>query len=523
MWNILRRELLEMSRRRGSHAPRWVAAGLLMGGFAWAWWSLRILPNQAGPGLFGLLGRCTVLLIWLGAPLMTADVIARERREGTLGLLWLTPLTPGQVILAKTAAEALRAGVMLMATVPVMVLPMLLGGVGWPEVIRLVLMAGAALALALASGVAASAIWRGWLTVRLGAVGMNMLALFLFVLGHQLTWAIPQWRQLMAAGLETGLVEILLRRLTQGLQQVHATWRILDRGILPFHPPVSWVAVMRAGWLAIACGGLAIATSWMAAWALKRAMAREAGAEPGPNRWEARWHRLMKWSPAVIGVAWVLAAAVDWPTVDFLRDLGWVANGWIGMLAVMAGVGWIHRERRLGSWELLAVIPGGAVERIRERWKESAVWLISGWGLLALAHGIGIAAVRLDAARYPWWLPGWLMGQALEGVVLAWAGCWWGACLGIRIRRTGLAVLLGGVGLWLAGRFAQEIVGWGLGHWDMQWTGALAEPWPTPRGKELRGVDVLGGWLAGLTMWCVLGAVGRWRVLRTAREPQGLG
>ena len=523
MWNILRRELREMSRRRGSHAPRWVAAGLLMGGFAWAWWSLRILPDQAGPGLFGLLGRCTVLLIWLMAPLLTADVIAREKREGTLGLLWLTPLTPGQVIVAKTAAEALRAGVMLVAIVPVMVLPMLLGGVGWPEVIRLLLISGAALALALASGVAASAIWRGWWSVRLGAVGMNLLALILFVAVHQLTWAIPQWRQAVSAGVGIGLDDVLLRRLTVGWQQVQGTWRILDRGRMPFHPPVSWVAVVRAGWLALACAGLALFTSGCAARALKLSMAREARGEVGSRRLGDRWRRGMKWSGTGVGAGFVVGALVDWPTVDLLRDLGWMGNGGIGALAVVAGVDWIHRERRSGSWELLAVIPGGAGERIRERWRQSAVWLFAGWGLLALANAIALAAVWRDAVRYPWWLPGWFMGQAVEGFVLAWVGCWWGACVGIRIRRTGLALLLGGLGLWLAGRLTQEMVGWGLGHWDMQWIGALAEPWPTTRRQELRGVDVLGGWLAGLTMWIALGEMGRRVVLRTAREPQGLG
>lgn len=494
-----------------------------MGGFAWAWWSLRILPELAGPGLFGLLGRCTVLLIWLGTPLLTADVIAREKREGTLGLLWLTPLTPGQVIVAKTAAEALRAGVMLMAIVPVMVLPMLLGGVGWPEVIRLLLMSGAALALALASGVAASAIWRGWMAVRLGAIGMNLGALILFVGVHQLTWAIPQWRQAMAAGFETGLVEILMRRFTLGWHQVEGAWRILARGGLPFHPPVSWVAVVRAGWLAVACGGLALSTSWIAARALKLSMAREAREQVGSRGADGRSMIWMRWGWIGVGAISVMGVWVDWPTVDFLRDLGWLGNGWIGMLAVMAGVDWIHRERRWGSWELLAVIPGGARERIRERWRQAVGWWLSGWGLLAIAHGIAVAAVFRDAGRYPWWLPGWFIGQALEGMVLALAGCWWGACLGIRIRRTGMAMLLAGTGLWVAGRLTQEMVGWGLGRWDMEWTGPLFEPWPTPRSPDPRVVDVLGGWLAGLGMWLVLGILGRRQVMRTANEPQGLG
>ena len=68
---------------------------------------------------------------------MTADCISRERREGTLGLLFLTPLTVLDVIAGKAAIHVLRALTLFLAALPVLVLPLVLGGVEW----RWVLMA----------------------------------------------------------------------------------------------------------------------------------------------------------------------------------------------------------------------------------------------------------------------------------------------------------------------------------------------------------------------------------------------
>ncbi|MDA7916010.1 ABC transporter permease [Verrucomicrobia bacterium] len=67
---------------------------------------------------------------------LTADSISFEKREGTLGLLLLSNLSPIEIVLGKLASGGLRFLVLLMAMIPFMMLPLLKGGVTWVEVIR---------------------------------------------------------------------------------------------------------------------------------------------------------------------------------------------------------------------------------------------------------------------------------------------------------------------------------------------------------------------------------------------------
>ena len=84
-------------------------------------------------------------------PLMTADCVSREKREGTLGLLFLTPLTVLDVIASKAAIHVLRALTLFLAAWPILGLPLVLGGVDW----RWVLLAAVSLANAVLLGIAA--------------------------------------------------------------------------------------------------------------------------------------------------------------------------------------------------------------------------------------------------------------------------------------------------------------------------------------------------------------------------------
>ena len=56
----------------------------------------RMVDNAAsvnqGGRLFGYFNTLLFFTIWILVPLVTADCISSERREGTLGLLFLTPL-----------------------------------------------------------------------------------------------------------------------------------------------------------------------------------------------------------------------------------------------------------------------------------------------------------------------------------------------------------------------------------------------------------------------------------------------
>src|SRR5436309_15203095 len=89
-------------------------------------------PNLGGE-LFAALHLTLFIAIWILVPLLTADCLSRERREGTLGLLFLTPLSSRGVVIGKSLIHALRAATMLLATLPILALPFLIGGVSWQE------------------------------------------------------------------------------------------------------------------------------------------------------------------------------------------------------------------------------------------------------------------------------------------------------------------------------------------------------------------------------------------------------
>jgi ABC-type transport system involved in cytochrome c biogenesis permease component len=69
----------------------------------------------------------------------TTDCLSREKREGTLGLLFLTNLKGHDVVLGKLAATSLGSFYALLAAVPVLAVPLLMGGVSSGEFWRMVL------------------------------------------------------------------------------------------------------------------------------------------------------------------------------------------------------------------------------------------------------------------------------------------------------------------------------------------------------------------------------------------------
>ena len=76
------------------------------------------------------------ILAWLAFPFVvleglrnTADSLSAEKREGTLGLLFLTDLKGYDVVLGKFFASSLTSFYALLAMIPALAIPVLLGGV----------------------------------------------------------------------------------------------------------------------------------------------------------------------------------------------------------------------------------------------------------------------------------------------------------------------------------------------------------------------------------------------------------
>jgi ABC-type Na+ efflux pump permease subunit len=155
VWPVVQRELRETARRPFNHWLR--AAGAGIGVVVFCFVSAMQAPASfVGIQLFNNIHLLLLFLICAIVPAITADSIARERREGTLGLLFMTPLTASAIVLGKILARVLRAFTLWLALLPLLAIPFIYGGITWANVEDIVLIELCAAMLCLAAGVVAS-------------------------------------------------------------------------------------------------------------------------------------------------------------------------------------------------------------------------------------------------------------------------------------------------------------------------------------------------------------------------------
>src|SRR5690242_2181754 len=111
---VIGRELRCESRRPVNHLLRVVAAGALFLVMASLVLGARLGLARLGPTLFAALRETSVVGFWILVPVMSADCISREKREGTLDLLFLTPLTFLDVIFGKAGVHMIRAATLFL-------------------------------------------------------------------------------------------------------------------------------------------------------------------------------------------------------------------------------------------------------------------------------------------------------------------------------------------------------------------------------------------------------------------------
>ncbi|HWX18649.1 MAG TPA: ABC transporter permease subunit [Candidatus Binatia bacterium] len=133
------------------------------------------LGQNVGGGLFADLHFTLFWAIWIFIPFLTADCISRERRDGTLGLLFLTPLRPKDIVVAKGLVHGLRALTLWLVVLPVVAIAFLLGGISSTEVTLSGLVNFGSICLALAAGLVASSLSRVWTRVLICAGGLSLV------------------------------------------------------------------------------------------------------------------------------------------------------------------------------------------------------------------------------------------------------------------------------------------------------------------------------------------------------------
>ncbi len=159
---VVTRELRAQARQPFTYWLRMLGLVAMIGA-AGAFVMEHGLTPGSGGRMFAFLHGTLLLSIWVLVPMSVADCLSQERREGTLGLLMLTPLRPWDIVLAKAAAHALRAFTLWLVVLPVMALAFLQGGVGWREALLSTSINFSSLCAAVGAGVLASSYSKQWL------------------------------------------------------------------------------------------------------------------------------------------------------------------------------------------------------------------------------------------------------------------------------------------------------------------------------------------------------------------------
>ncbi len=177
---VLVRELRRTSRHAGTYWFRTTGAGVATLFLASILASQASARSPSGLPSFLAVNAVLVAVTWLFCPLLAADCLSGEKREGTLGLLFLTPLTVRDVIIAKLFTQVWRAGTLFLAMMPILLVPVLMGGVSWQLGLVVAAIHIGGLMVALMAGMLASSLAKELTRARVLACGFGVASALLF-------------------------------------------------------------------------------------------------------------------------------------------------------------------------------------------------------------------------------------------------------------------------------------------------------------------------------------------------------
>ncbi len=456
---IVERELRVAARRPGTYWLRVTAAFAAIAVFGWALLTLLrdAVPSAAhGRYLFrALFGIAFAYCLFIGARL-TADCLSEEKRNGTLGLLFLTDLKGYDVVLGKLAATSLNSVYALLALLPVISLPVQLGGVAVSELGQSALVLVNTIFFSLAAGIFVSTVSRNERKAMFATVFVALLATVApFVLAFVVATSNPQgfddprdlW-PLLTPSPVYGLFYVVTRATlwtgSSGLPAVSFWWSL---GLVHL---LSWMLLLLASrilprvWQTRDSNSrLEKHRARLEQWAYGRTEARRAHRaallEINPFLWLVSRER---WKPAYV---WTYLAAVagtwvwgwlDYDTLMFdpktLVPTLFLFQSFLKLWVVTGTCQRLAEDRRSGALELLLSTPLTAREILRGQW-------------LALRRqfAMPLAAVLVLVfllQRQQFTLSTTLLNLAIllaDLVTLGWVGMW----LGLTARNLNRAIL----------------------------------------------------------------------------------
>ena len=417
---IVERELGIASRNLGSWLSRWIIAivAVCFGGL-WLGMAYSVGGMMKGDVFFAILAWACFVYCLLAGLWTTSDTLTREKTDGTLGLLFLTDLRGYDVVLGKMITASLKSFYGVLAVLPVLALPLLMGGVTNDQFWRT---AGALLNIlffSLSMGMFFSA-----LSCSSGrAVFWTFFSLFSVTM-------------LPLIHLWLGGTASALNFVSPGFAMANASAPVIGTPAAGFSGYWAWLG----SGLAVS-GMLLVLASWTISHRWRETKLRpqtpSLGERPDGDRFQlsaerqsaildanpAGWlvwrvrsfrtsRRLLMALMITIGLVLpgfvVLAGAGIDDLWIFMGSLVWVGSFWIRLEVARHAVTTIHEAKASGALEQILVTPGDEKEFRRGHFAAMVrFWM---WPVILLA------SLPTVAALFRMFMEGWIFDDALFGV-----------------------------------------------------------------------------------------------------------
>jgi hypothetical protein len=439
---IVVRELRVAARRKSTYSARFGTAIAAVIAGATLLFVLKQVPLGSGVGEVVFDGlACVGFFYCLTLSSNTADCISEEKREGTLGLLFLTDLSGWDVALGKLCANSIKSFYALLGTFPVVAIVLTLGGVSAGQFCKEALALLNAFFFAHAAGLLASVLTR----VRSRAYGFTMALLYVFLIGPPLLLASGHGR--------INPFPLLLAALSPG-------YALVIQIVLPMGARFYWISLLMVhltAWLFLA----------LASWRLPHCWQEKVG--PVRLRWRDRFRQWTYGPPAfrknlrrelaginpffwlasrdrlsgamfevillVMGCCTIFGVFASNPDERNLQLVFMVIGGHLCLIGGMAAEASRHldEQRRSGALEfILCATPLQPGEILAGQWM--ALRRFFRWPLIfVLAYDLVIVlldkshyvdADRQDKIQFDWFMAVALVMLAVDVIAAGWLGMW---------------------------------------------------------------------------------------------------
>jgi hypothetical protein len=241
---IAERELRIAARAPRTYRARLLACVIFGAITSWMFWfSTKIGSiSTIAPQTYAFIAHVALLMCMFSTN-VTADALSSEKRNGTLGLLFLTDLRGADIVFGKLAALGLMSFYGLLGIIPILAMPVLMGGIPGQAVLRTALTLLNALFLALSIGLWISA--RSWDAKRAMNGAVWLVISMLWVLPGAAALIHYRWPALADVA---EILSLLSPMYQQGRSNPFGIGMITDKywWSLGITHAIAWIALWRA-------------------------------------------------------------------------------------------------------------------------------------------------------------------------------------------------------------------------------------------------------------------------------------